>query len=113
MDFTLAFIWFHGFSAFLCIQRSHVVEHTLEEPNTHDATHMHDTHVGRTKAGAREEPWVIGSGQSAFEYMNLRPVNQKKSPRCFRATYLTSTFMNPAPLDFNVEGNRDADDNQH
>ena len=42
-DFTWAFTGFHGFHAFLCIQRSHVVEHTLEEQNIHGATHMHDT----------------------------------------------------------------------
>ena len=56
MDFTLAFIGFHGFHAFLCIQRSHVVEHTLEEQSMHGATRMHDAHVCRTKAGAGEEP---------------------------------------------------------
>ena len=31
MDFAWDFIGFHGFRAFLCIQHSHVVEHTLEE----------------------------------------------------------------------------------
>ena len=77
---SLAFTDFMRF----CVYSAHVVEHTLEEPNIHDATHMHDTHVCRTKAGASEGPLVMGRGQNAFEYTKPRPVNPKKKPPLFQ-----------------------------
>ena len=59
--------------------------HAWRTKHTRRNAHAWHTHVCRTKAGAREEPYVMGTWQNAFNYTNPRPVNPKKKPPLFQS----------------------------
>ena len=59
--------------------------HAWRTKHTRRNAHAWHTHVCRTKAGAGEEPYVMGTWQNAFEYTNPRPVNPKKKPPLFQS----------------------------